>query len=319
MPSEDIPIDLRRVVLPIVAINSKWRVEAIGTAFVVLAFGKYAIALTAAHCLQHIARLDAPYPRSYNSVPPWLPRPVVTDIDLEDYKGRVLYPDATGNYQALYLAKAYAIQPSDIAVCRLEVPHKLETTVKFEKRLIIDSSPPKAHTNVIAVGYADMTFPDPDMEVLGDDAAHGKISLKLNRRPGRVLEVYETRGPRNESYPCFTSSIPFDSGMSGGPVLDMSDGRACAIGVISYDLSLGASNAGCGECAVSSILWPAMATKMKGEELDDITAPSLIDFERVGLVEDRGKAHQHIKFMPCEQDSSLIPPMYWSDDKATQS
>ena len=57
-----------------------------------------------------------------------------------------------------------------------------------------------------------------------------------------------------------------------------------------------------------------MATTMKWERLDDIVSPSLIDFERVGLVEDRGKAHQHIEFMPSEQDSSAFPPMYWSDE-----
>src|SRR6185503_8944515 len=144
-------------------------------------------------------------------------------------------PDAAGNFHALYLAKAYAIEPSDIAVCRLEVPPKLETTVKFEKRLMIDSSPPKVDTNVVAVGYADMKIMD--QEVIGDDEARGKINLKLNRRPGRVLEVFQTGGPRNEPYPCFTSSIPFDHGMSGGPIMDMSDERACAIGVISKDLS----------------------------------------------------------------------------------
>jgi hypothetical protein len=313
MPMEEIAIDLRRVVLPIVAINSDWHAEPIGTAFVVSAAGKYALAFTAAHCLHYIARLDAPYARSHETTLPDF-RPVLSDIDLNDFKGRVLYPDATGNFHALYLAKAYSIQPSDLAICRLEVPPILETTVKFEKRLIIDSSPPKPHTNVVAVGYAGMTIVD--QEVLGDGEARGKISLKLNRKPGRVVEVFETRGPRNEPYPCFTSSIPFDSGMSGGPVLDLSDGRACAIGVISYDLSLDGSDAGCGECAVSSILWPAMATKMKWEKFkdNDITAPSLTDFERLGLVEDRGKAHQHIKFMPSDIDSSSIPPMYWSTE-----
>jgi hypothetical protein len=45
MPSEEIPIDLRHVVLPIVAINSDWDAKAIGTVFIVLAFGNYALAL----------------------------------------------------------------------------------------------------------------------------------------------------------------------------------------------------------------------------------------------------------------------------------
>jgi len=136
---------------------------------------------------------------------------------------------------------------------------------------------------------------------MGDDETRVKISLRVNRRHGRILEVFESGGPRNEPYPCFTSSIPFDHGMSGGPILDVSDGRPCAIGVISYDLSLDPSGAGCGECAVSSILWPAMATKMKWEQLDDIAPPSLIDFERISLLEDRGQAHQHIKFMPSDR------------------
>jgi hypothetical protein len=187
----------------------------------------------------------------------------------------------------------------------------LEATVKFEKRLMIDSSPPKAHTSVVALGYADMKITD--QEIIGDDEVRGKISLRVIRRPGRILEVFQSVGPRNERYSCFTSSIPFDHGMSGGPIIDVSDERACAIGVISYDLSLDPSGKGCGECAVSSILWPAMGTRMKWEKLDNIISPFLIDFERAGLIQDRGKAHEHIRLVTDERDSS-VSDMYWVDE-----
>src|SRR5688572_26670621 len=105
MPSEEIPIDLRRVVLPIVAINSDWDAKAIGTVYR-FSIGKDALALLRGTVPSHRSP-RCPVPRSHETIPAWLPPPVVPDIDLEDYKGRVLYPDATGNFHALYLAKAF--------------------------------------------------------------------------------------------------------------------------------------------------------------------------------------------------------------------
>jgi hypothetical protein len=309
---DEIPLDLRRVVLPVVATGTDFSLKPVGTAFIIHAHGKHALAFSAAHCLQYIARLDSPRERHHETTPHEF-RIQIQDIDLSNVKGRVLYPDHGGKMHVLNLANAYVMKPFDIAVCRLDVPDALSSRICFDKRIVINSGPPKIGTKIVAIGYSNIEILE--HEVIGPQA-HAKINLKLNRRFGQISNVFPITGPRNEPYPCFQCTTPFDDGMSGGPIIDVSEEQPVAIGIISYDMSFDVSWAGSGECAVATMLWPAMGTKMKWEFLNDKPEPCLVDFEELGLIEDRGKAHKHVRITPGASSNELR--IHWNDNGADQ-
>jgi len=303
---EEILLDLRRLVLPIVTTGTDLTIEPVGTAFIIYANEKVALALSAAHCFHHIAKLNSPHEKHHETILSEF-RPRLSDIDLHDFKGRVLYPDLNGQVHVLNLAMAYALEPGDIAVCRLEIPDSLPSHVRFNKRITIDSSPPKVGTRIAAIGYSGMEIAEHEIK---EKQAHAKVNLKLTRRQGHINNVFPITGPRNQPYPCFQCTTPFDHGMSGGPIIDVSEERPVAIGIISSDLSFDVLGAGSGECALASILWPAMCTKMKREILIDTPEPYLIDFEKVGLIEDRGQANKHVQFTQNSNSGELI--MQWN-------
>jgi hypothetical protein len=76
--------------------------------------------------------------------------------------------------------------------------------------------------------------------------------------------------------------------MSGGPILELTDDKTVAIGVISSDMSFEFPHKGSGESALASILKPVMSVGLIEETLHQVGGPTLWDFQRKGLIRDRG-------------------------------
>lgn len=306
MIADPVHLAHKRVILPIVVTCTDGHYEPIGTAFVILAAGKDAIALSAAHNFHYIAReVDGGYDTCDPTTPPEF-RPRKQDIKFRSTEARVIYPDIRGEMHLPYISRAYVDMPSDIAVCILKIPDNLPVDLVFDQWLGLNSAPPIVGTRVAAVGYSGMKVLSNRMEGTERKVTHTE---NLTRRIGLITEVFPERGPLNQPAPCFQCNIPFDSGMSGGPIIDLShEEEISAIGVISSDSSHDplSPSTGSGLSAIASTLWPALTTKMKSETLSGMESPTLLDFVKLGLLLDRSEPEKHLTFTPIDPSGDAM-------------
>ncbi len=299
-PQEFLPA--QRTIVPIVATFKFPDLEPIGTAFIIYTEGKKAIALTAAHNLQAIARLDPPHDTYHPTTPPEF-RPIVRSIDFRNATPRVLYPDQNGGMFTPRITHAYVLLPADIAVLTLFIPNALPDDLVFSEKLVIDSSPPRAGAPIRLVGYWNMST-NPQQEETGT-----RFTGRFDHREGKIIEVFRTLGPRNKPWPCFQCNTPIDSGMSGAPVLDTSGDHDVVVGIASSDSSLVPSYAASGADAFASILWPAMTIRLEQESLGGMNDPTLTDLVKQGLIADNGMPHEHIQVYPETTSEKIL--MRW--------
>jgi hypothetical protein len=288
-------IAAQRTIVPIVATFAYPDFEPIGTAFIIYTEGKNAIALTAAHNFEAMARLDRPYDIYHPTMPQEF-RPVVRSINFRNATPRVLYPGLDGSMFTVRITGAYVLIPADIAVVTLSIPNTLPDDLVFSEKLVIDSSPSRVGTPIRLVWYWNMSA-NPQQDEIGTGT---RFSGRFDPREGEIIKVFRTLGPRNKPWPCFQCNTPIDSGMSGAPLLDISGNHdVFAVGIASSDSSLAPSLAASGADAFASILWPAMTIRLDQENLGGMNAPTLMDLARQGLISDRGRAHEHIQVHPA--------------------
>jgi hypothetical protein len=151
----------------------------------------------------------------------------------------------------------------------------------------------------MAVGYQRMrmrfTSP-PDYENENFRVEGGHLFQTLG---GRVVSILP-QGVRNHRWPGFLVDMPFNSGMSGGPVIDMS---GAVRGIVSADMSeaLEDGSRGSGTQAFATMLWLAMVIETQitlcGADGSPLTPENarLLDFVRCGVVDDHGQAHDHVR------------------------
>ena len=289
---------LKRLIVPIVATSGDLEsFEPIGTGFIIYGVGKKAIALTAAHNIRAIERIERPYDRCHPTTLPEF-RFREARVDFRNTKMRIVYPDEDGNVHLPHVMNAYVLEDSDMAVCTIAIGSDAPSDLIFDQHFDVDSSPPQKGAAIMAMGYKNMTVLSHEME---RGRALVKYSETLVRRPGRILDVFPIKGPRQHEMACFQCDTPFDNGMSGGPILQVTDGKTLAIGIIFSDMSFETPHKGSGESALATILWPAMGVKLIEEKLDQIDGPpidgpTLLDFQQHGLIHDRGESLKHIEF-----------------------
>jgi hypothetical protein len=293
-------LQLKRVIVPIVATSRDLQCfNPIGTGFIIHGRGKQAIALTAAHNIREIARIERPYDVCHPTTLPEF-RLRETKVDFRNTQMRIVYPDQDGNIHLPRISNAYVLEDTDMAVCTIFIGSDTPSDVIFDQRLVIDSRPPKKGAAIVAMGYKGMSVLSHERE---GETALVKFTETLVRRHGYILDVFPMKGPRQHKMACFQCNTPFDNGMSGGPVLEVRDGTAVAIGVIFSDMSFEAPHKGSGESALATILWPAMGVTLSEEKLDHTDKPTLLDFQKHGLIQDEGDSLKHIRF---SQDGKFI-------------
>lgn len=290
----DFKADLQRVVLPILATGEHGLFEAIGTGFVVGAFGRQALVLSAAHNFDHIRRLDRPYIRHHPSTPFFVEE---TDVTLSRTTMRMAFWDGDRGVFPASVDKVWISNPLDIAVCSVRLGEDTPPEVAFQTRLAIDTAPPSVGDQIAAVGYADM-----EAVPIGEAIAYPyvvRMEQRLDWREGTITEVFNGTGPRGQPWPSFQCNVGFDSGMSGGPIIAKKHGDVLvACGVISTDSSLDSKQMrrGSGLDAIAAMLWPAMVTSIPIETESGPSVVSLVELQRQGFVDDRGDAARHIIF-----------------------
>jgi trypsin-like peptidase len=292
---------LQEVVLPLVAVTNDAKWHEVGTAFVIAALdSKRALLLTAAHNLKAVHQLDGP-PRHHPATPAvFLPRPQEW-INLKTTHVYALLKSPS-EMLVLEIASSWFNWGLDAALLLATIRPEQDAT--FAMHFPLDSRPIAVGTPVMAVGYPGMKATSTPEYEKNDFRA--QIKLNLEYRRGTVVAL-RPHGDTIHKWPGFLLSCALDSGMSGGPVIDLSGDVPLVRGIVGGDLSetVGDATRGSGAQAFVSMLWPAMITKMRQTEITVVrpnqaslvlTDASLLEIVRAGIVDDRGRAHEHARF-----------------------
>jgi len=300
-PVDPIPFaQLEQVVIPLVAVTKDAKWHEVGAAFVIAVLDpKRALLLTAAHNLKAVHRLDDP-PRHHPSTPPvLLPSPP----EWINLKSTNVYGMLKSASEMLLLEMAPSWFNWGLDAALLLATIRPEHDATFTMHFPLDSRPITVGTPVMAVGYPGMKATSTADYDANEFRAH--VNLNLEYRRGTVVAL-RPQGDTIHKWPGFLVSFALDSGMSGGPVIDLSGDTPVVRGSVGGDVGEeDDGRPGSGAHAFVSLLWPAMITKMRATELTFVrpdqpplvlTDATLLDLVRSGIVDDRGRAHEHARF-----------------------
>lgn len=291
--SEEDKRRVQRAILPIVATGVRYdHFTPIGTGFVVATLGRRAVMLSAAHNFQTIRKIDMPYEISASNTLPEF-RVEIEPYQMKETKMQALFFGQDNHFHCATIMTVDGNKPADVVACLISLEDDIPSEVLFDTKLAIDTTPVEAGQPIVAAGYSNM-----QAEEQGNSMVIYKQELAW--REGKVTEVFRNKGPRNQPYPCFQCDIPFDAGMSGGPILNNSPGVvASARGVISSDMSENgvSMKEGSGASSIACMLWPAMGIKLTYAGLDGQAGVTLLELERRGWIDDKGRASEHVSFV----------------------
>jgi hypothetical protein len=297
-PVED-PI-FREVVLPIVAVERDTSWHAIGTGAIVAADEFQAVLLTAAHTLQHVVHIDRPRPRSHPTTPPEFRPPDARTINLVSTNIYALY-DRDGECRVCPITKSWYLSGLDVAFSVVNLDHRDGLT--FRHRIAVDFAEPKMGESVSAIAYtglqatADGTLEQPS----------ATVRLQPTWRQGQIVNVCP-QGSGLCRWPCFETNIPFDSGMSGGPMVQVVGHEVVVRGIVDADLSLGEdASKGTGLHSIAATLWPSLGTEIAVHDGEGLKRIQLIDLIRHGKIDDRSNSTAHFSSVTDDEGQHL----YW--------
>jgi hypothetical protein len=294
--AEEITAFLREAVLPLAVLHiDEKRCEPIGTAFVigVPPSGKAAFLLTAKHVLDPVLVKERAVAPHHASTPPMFRPPPPRWIDMRRTGLRLFPPGPEGTVTPTVL-RCWHTSALDVALLMAAVPD--DSPFVFTRALGLDARPVEQGTPVAVWGYPRM-----NVTALGHagDQVQAELEYDLEAREGMVREsvLHVVDG---FARPGFLVDVPFDSGMSGGPILDRTMWPPRARGVIGRDISLTEDQSlGSGLRAWASELWPVMMTPTElvidsGDGTLLAENATLADLARLGMIDDSARSHEHL-------------------------
>lgn len=247
-----------------------------GTGFIVGAGDGFAFALTAKHVMfEGVRTLQNPASRHAASalfVPSSALNPVLT---AERIKAVWMGPSDAGLLDVPYLCSNDTL---DIAGCIVR-QQAVDPPPFPSGQIQLDVTIPVVGDAVVMVAHDQLSIEE--ITAPADRSGVGQ-ALRINRRIsiryGYVTAVHDT-GHRQYRWPCFTTSIPAEPGMSGGLVYRHRDGPPAACGVVCADNSTEEARANQdapGE-SVIALVWPALALQLPEALADDAPRMTLLD------------------------------------------
>lgn len=251
-----------------------------GSGFIIGHGEDFAIALTAKHVLtEGVLGIQRPSPRQAPSalfVPPSATMPSIGESQL-----RALWM-GFGSADLLFTRHIAYNDTLDIA-CAIFQPQDSYKKVFRPSFILLDANEPMVGDVVHMVSLARLEIPDysPPTDISGAGFTFS-ISCHVNIRVGTVTGVYP-QGYRQYRWPCFTTSIPAEPGMSGGMVYVRSREPISICGIVSADNSsedARRNNALCGESVIASA-WTALS--MSVPTVIDLNPPMQTLYEMMKL------------------------------------
>jgi Trypsin-like peptidase domain len=259
-----------------------------GTGFIISASDELAMVLTAKHVLSEgVLGIQKPYRN--HSTPSIFEPPHARTPSLNDQKLKALYMNSQSADLFNVIHASYN-DSLDIALCIIEISSSGEA--KFEP-LAIPIHPVTPCVGDIVHMFS-LIHPTEKITTtpLGDSGESQSFELtrKVSVRMGIVTALYPS-GFRQYKWPCFTTSIPAEPGMSGGFVCIPTHGTTiAACGVVCADNTLSQDSIDCFKCGESVIgcTWPALTLRSPKSlpptnGADDLTLYEMIKQELLPL------------------------------------
>lgn len=301
-------VEAHHVVLPILITQKNGDVACIGTGFVIVANGRQAMMITAAHVFEEIRKVEQPFSTQHPTTGYIFPEVRFLHL-LKHVIPRAIYFDGTAAHSAV-IELAIEMPKPDLCVCSIRFGPEIPSEVQFIHRLPINTRPVVFGEAIRPMGYAEMTTSGRSSD---SDEIEYAFAAQLRKPTGRVTDVFINGGPRGQKHPCFQIDVPLDPGMSGGPVLSEANGVHYARGVISSDETslVDGKLKATGAAAFASMLWPIMMMPIKPPDKNgNVSSGILLDLQRDGIIWDTGDACQHVH---CIRDNNgQVTDCHWA-------
>jgi Trypsin-like peptidase domain len=217
--------------------------------------GQYAFVFTAKHVFDGLSDFQKPEQKHAVSALPEFT--VQNKVSIEPSNLKVVWMGQIGT-SMMNVVYAFYSKELDIACC-IVMPQKTDKFLPYP--IPLDCRTPTIGDTVHMISCAGMRSSESVAPQKQDGSGQIiEIERSVNIRIGRVTGLYQA-GLRHYTFPCFTTSIPAEPGMSGGFVFLPEDGSTiAACGVVSGDFSTPEarkSMLSSGESVIAST-WPAL-------------------------------------------------------------
>ena len=234
------PIDA--VVSPLILVDPGRKQLCIGTVFIVGAMGKDAIGITARHSIEFAMNFEPtkrapPVPGSFFQVA--TPKREFSRIEMRcmfDLGIPRMFGKVPAEVEAVYSHK-----DTDIAYVHLRLEEGHRDVCKIQSSIPILSTNVERGEPVRVIGFHQDGMNKDQRKVSGlprtgtvDPAAFTMVKAKLKDQVADVVELLPD-GYLDSRFPLFRVNCPFESGLSGGPVLVERDGIWIAAGMVCRD------------------------------------------------------------------------------------
>lgn len=254
-----------------------------GSGFIIGISNNYAVALTAKHVLtEGVLYTQRPIRHAPSAL--FIPDSS-TKPSIDESKLRVIW---MGNDTAdlLFVRHVGYNDSLDIACTILETQQNLKGRFKPSNVLLNACEPKKGDVvHMITLDKLEISNYSPPKHKSGAGFSFS-INRRVSIRVGTVTEVYPN-GYRQFKWPCFTTSIPAEPGMSGGMVYIASDnGQISICGIVSADVSVEDAkndNLISGESVIASA-WAALSLPMPTFSNDIESSSSIYELMNNGQI-----------------------------------
>jgi len=278
----------RPCLVALIAFNRDHYPIIVGSGFIVGSDAEYAFAITAKHVLTGAASMQRP-PRHAPSAffineSSWAP-------SIKESELRALWT-GSDNGDLLYTRHLGTIDSIDIACAIFEC--QKEHVAKFKpSSVLIDTNQPSVGDVVHMVTFDKLEISNysPPKDISGAGFSFS-INRRVSIRVGTVTAVYP-QGHRQHKFPCFSTSIPAEPGMSGGMVLLPAENKVTSVcGVVSSDFSTEEAkldNNICGESLIAAA-WTSLSLPFPEAYQADSAMVSIFNLMQ------RGQMHKAVGF-----------------------
>lgn len=286
------------VVVPVLFRHAPGEYEQAGTGFIIAAMGRHALVVTAGHVLEAIChRTRRPVARTLFNDGSEENRPVIAGPEHEI--AIVVQSENSTFYAEAF--ESWGSMAHDIALLNVDIPKGVGAM--FNKQFAVNPDGPKVGDEIYVFGYFEGKDTSSELILPGFEGIlkhlisdlPAQFGAKISSQKGHVIKQYP-EGTGLVRSPCFVVDVPFNSGMSGGVLFQVIEGRLVACGLMSNDEGESSADlTGTGRHAVAANLAPLFFMKLEVEGHPPLTytnpsvpetkITTLLDLARLGVIE----------------------------------
>jgi hypothetical protein len=264
--------------------------------------------MTARHVLvDAVSSVQRPWPRhAASALPEFVPRRQ-DRIQIEPTNLRAVWMGPAAADFCLISHAHYADRP-DIAICLIAMQEHTSADAIFST-FALDTSIPNEGDQVVLVSSSAMKLEEHGTSA-GDAGKLLRISKNVCARMGSITAVYPS-GHRQFKWPCFSTSIPAEPGMSGGLIYRAIDGAPiAACGVVSADCSpeQARNDFTIAGNSIAAMIWPSVGFRVP-ESLptnEHTKHNTLLDLIRAGEIKDVGDGLTRLSIIAGEDCDYVV-------------